>query len=115
MSAGYYELNGRKIPHDPEGFLENLDDWSEQVAEAIARAEGIELTPAHWEVINLVRDYCDTYGLAPNIHVLTKHMKKKLGPEKGKRQYLESLFPGPGSPAARLARIAGLPKPTGCV
>ncbi len=115
MTAGYYELNGRRIPHDPEGFIENLEDWSPALAEVIAKNDGIELTDAHWEVINLVRNYYDTFGIAPNIHVLTKHMKKVLGPEKGKRAWLEQLFPGPGSPAARLAKIAGLPKPTGCV
>ena len=115
MAAGYYELDGKRIPHDPEGFIEDLSDWSPELAEVIAKAEGITLTDEHWEVIKLVRDYYDTYGIAPNIHVLTKHMKKVMGPEKGKREYLERLFPGPGSPAARLAKIAGLPKPTGCV
>ncbi|HHI82930.1 MAG TPA: TusE/DsrC/DsvC family sulfur relay protein [Rhizobiales bacterium] len=115
MATGNYEVDGKKIPYDVEGYIVNLSDWSPELAEVIARSESIDLTPDHWEVINLVREYYDTFAIAPDIRVLVKYMKKKMGPEKGSKEYLARLFPGEGSPAARLAKIAGLPKPSGCI
>ena len=115
MADGYYEVDGKKIPYDPEGFILNISDWSPELAAVIAKSESIELTPDHWEIINMLRDYYDEFAIAPNIRILTKYMRKNMGPEKGNKEYLSKLFPGEGSPAARLAKISGLPKPSGCV
>lgn len=98
---------------DKEGYLLNLEDWSEQVAEAIARAAGIELTPAHWEIIRLVRDFYAEYEVSPAMRPLVKAVREQLGADKGNSIYLMTLFPG--SPAKLLARIAGLPRPTNCL
>lgn len=115
MASGNYEINGKTIPHDPEGFIENIKDWSPELADVIAKSESIELTPAHWEIIDLLRNYYDEFAIAPDIRILVKYMRKTLGKEKGNNDYLSNLFPGPGSPAARLAKISGLPKPSGCI
>ena len=107
------EYSGLKIEVDEEGYLVNLTDWNADVANFIAQAENIEMTDQHWEVINFLREYFEEYQIAPAVRVLTKAIGKKLGPEKGNSQYLYDLFPY--GPAKQACKIAGLPKPTGCV
>ncbi|MFT6436569.1 MAG: tRNA 2-thiouridine synthesizing protein E [Candidatus Azotimanducaceae bacterium] len=97
---------------DKEGFLRKLSDWSPQVAEEISKQESIVLSAAHWEVINLQRNYYDTYKIAPVTRVLIKLVKESLGADKGNSIYLMTLFTG--KPAKISAKIAGLPKPTNC-
>ncbi len=107
------KVNGSELPTDEEGYLENLEDWSPEVAEAMAAEDDQELTEQHWEVINFLREYYDEYQIAPAVRVLTKQIGKRLGPEKGNSKYLYELFPY--GPAKQACRYAGLPKPTGCV
>ncbi len=107
------EVGGKQIGVDEDGYIQNLEDWSREVAEHIAKLEEVELTPAHWEVINFLRDYYQEYKIAPMIRILTKAMGKAMGPEKGNTKYLYSLFPA--GPAKQACKIAGLAKPTGCV
>ena len=97
---------------DKEGFLRDLSEWDTQVAGQIAANENIELTPAHWEVIRLLRAYYSEYDCSPAMRALVKYCAVKLGPEKGKSIYLLQLFPG--SPAKVGSKIAGLPKPDNC-
>jgi tRNA 2-thiouridine synthesizing protein E len=107
------EVNGRSYETDEEGYLINLVDWNEEVAAFLAQQEGVNMTEQHWEVINFLRDYYNEFQIAPAVRVLTKAIGKKLGPEKGNSQYLYELFPY--GPAKQACKIAGLPKPTGCV
>ena len=107
------EVNGTTMETDEEGYLTNLSEWNEAAAEIIAKTESIDLTEAHWEVINFLREYYDEYQIAPAVRVLTKAIGKKLGKEKGNSKYLYELFPY--GPAKQACKIAGLPKPTGCV
>jgi dissimilatory sulfite reductase related protein len=107
------EVNGQTIDTDEEGYLVNLSDWSKEAAVVLADQDSLELTEAHWEVIEFLREYYDEYQIAPAVRVLTKSIGKKLGKEKGNSKYLYELFPyGPGKQACR---FAGLPKPTGCI
>ena len=108
-----YEINGKTIEHDEEGYLTDLNQWSEDVAKVIAQVEGVNMTAEHWEVINFLREYYQEYQIAPAIRVLTKALTKKLGAEKGSNKYLYELFPY--GPAKQACKIGGLPKPTGCV
>jgi len=106
---------GKTIEVDEEGFLYylNRSDWSEEVAKEIARLDGVELTPGHWEVIHFMRNYYEQHQVPPNVRVLAKAIAKKLGPEKGNNKYLYELFPyGPGNQGNK---YAGLPKLGGCV
>lgn len=107
------EIAGKSIEVDEEGYLVNLSDWDETVADHLAKEEKIEMTPNHWEVINFLREYYSEYQIAPAIRVLTKAIAKKLGPDKGNNKYLYELFPY--GPAKQACKIAGLPKPTGCI
>lgn len=97
---------------DQEGFLTQPQDWTEELATHIAKHEGIQLTPAHWEIIWLVRDFYQQFDLSPANRPLVKAVKQKLGDEKGNSIYLMSLFPE--SPAKLASKIAGLPKPANC-
>jgi dissimilatory sulfite reductase related protein len=107
------EVNGKSYETDEEGYLVNLADWNMDVAKYIAETENLNMTDNHWEVINFLREYYDEYQIAPAVRVLTKAIGKKFGPEKGSSQYLYELFPyGPGKQACK---VAGLPKPTGCI
>jgi tRNA 2-thiouridine synthesizing protein E len=98
---------------DKEGFLRNLSDWNEQVAEQIAANEKISLLPEHWEVVHLLRAYYREYDDSPAMRALVKYCALNLGQDKGKSIYLLSLFPG--SPAKIGSKIAGLPKPDNCL
>jgi tRNA 2-thiouridine synthesizing protein E len=108
-----YELNGQTIEHDEEGFITDVSQWTKELADYLAEKENIKMTPEHWEVVNFLRGYYNEYQIAPAIRVLVKQMKVAFGPEKGNNKYLYELFPY--GPAKQACKIAGLPKPTGCI
>jgi tRNA 2-thiouridine synthesizing protein E len=99
--------------YDKEGFLCKLDDWTPEIARQIASGEGIELTDAHWEIIELLREFYRRFEASPANRALVKFTARELGPEKGRSIYLMSLFPG--SPAKIGSKVAGLPKPDNCL
>lgn len=101
------------IPTDKEGYLKQLSDWSPAVAEALANAEGISLNKSHWELIETIRQFYEEFGLSPAMRPLVKYVKQQLGADKGNSMYLLKHFPD--SPAKRLSKIAGLPRPENCL
>jgi len=104
---------GLDIRFDDEGYLEDLSQWTPEVAEHLAAQEGLTLTDAHWEILYLLRDFYTSYEHSPAMRPLVKAVKQALGDEKGRSIYLMQLFPG--SPAKVSARLAGLPKPDNCL
>ncbi len=95
------------IELDPDGHLKNLTDWDEVVARELAQEEGIPvLTERHWAVINYMKKEFATKGDAPSIRKLTKESGVDT-------KELYALFPK--GPAKKAAKIAGLPKPKGCI
>jgi tRNA 2-thiouridine synthesizing protein E len=108
-----FELNGKTYETDEEGYLVNLGDWNEDVAAFLAQQEKIDMAENHWQVVNFLREYYNDYQIAPAVRVLTKAIGKKLGADKGNSKYLYELFPY--GPAKQACKIAGLPKPTGCI
>lgn len=106
-------VNGISFEVNEKGFLAHLDEWSFDVAEYFAKAEGIEMTSHHWEVVHFLREYYRLYQIAPMVKVLTREIGRRFGVEKGNSKYLHELFPG--GPAKQACKIAGLPGPTGCV
>lgn len=105
--------DNRQIPLDKDGFLLNLQDWNPDIAEQLAHQENLRLTPEHWEIIALLREFYAEFQMSPAMRALVKYTEKKLGPEKGRSIYLLSLFPP--SPAKIASKIAGLPRPTNCL
>jgi TusE/DsrC/DsvC family sulfur relay protein len=102
------EADGKVVETTETGFLSNLDDWNEAVAEVIAGEEGINLTPAHWDVINYLRDeYINNAGNQPNNRIMLKDMGKIWG-KKVSSKDLFDLFPG--NPSKQAGRIGGLPE-----
>lgn len=106
-------FDGTSIAVDKEGFLVDLAEWNEPVAQALARAEGIELSDAHWEVLYVLRDFYAEFKLSPATRPLIKYTALKLGAEKGNSGHLNRLFKG--TPAKLAAKLAGLPKPSNCI
>ena len=88
--------------------LEALDPWSESIAIVLAEKEGITLTPAHWEVIEALRNHYQEFGLEANARSLLKRMEVEFA-ELGGKKYLYDLFPR--GPVNQACRIAGLPLP----
>ncbi len=100
------QVGDRVIALDEDGFLEDPNQWDEEVAEAIAKTEEVELTDEHWAIINYLRDYYAQFGVAPMVRKMLKDVGKS-------NAEIYELFPsGPGKGACK---IAGLMKPTGCV
>jgi tRNA 2-thiouridine synthesizing protein E len=92
---------------DEDGFIQEPDRWDTTVAEALGKTEGVdELTDEHWKVVNFLRNYYLEFGVAPMIRKLCKETGFKLSK-------IYELFPS--GPAKGACKIAGLPKPTGCV
>ena len=87
------DVNGNAVEVDEEGYLADINDWNKEIGSALAVTEEIELTDAHWEVIDFLREYYDEYQIAPAVRVLTKAIGKKLGKDKGNSKYLYELFP----------------------
>ncbi|MBM3558006.1 MAG: TusE/DsrC/DsvC family sulfur relay protein [Alphaproteobacteria bacterium] len=108
-----YQIDSTTIEADEEGYILDINQWTKELAARIAEAEQINMTEEHWEVVNFLRDYYNEYQIAPAIRVLVKAVKEKMGAEKGSNKYLYELFPY--GPAKQACKIAGLPKPTGCV
>jgi dissimilatory sulfite reductase related protein len=90
-----------------EGFMTNPDEWTREIAGLLAHQEGIEnLTPAHWEIIDFCRKQGEATGKSPTLRQITTGTGIST-------KDLFALFPK--GPAKKVARIAGLGKPEGCV
>jgi tRNA 2-thiouridine synthesizing protein E len=109
------DVNGKSYAVDEDGFLEDPALWNTEVAKDFAMAvdkdgsltEGVaELTEDHWKVIHYLRNYYLEFGIAPMIRKLCKETGFKLN-------QIYELFPS--GPAKGACKLAGLPKPTGCV
>ena len=102
-----FVVEGRCYEVDEDGFLQEPERWNEEVAKDFAGTEAVaELTDGHWRVINYIRGYYVEFGIAPMIRKLCKETGYKL-------KEIYELFPS--GPAKGACKLAGLPKPTGCV
>jgi dissimilatory sulfite reductase related protein len=102
-----FEVEGRSYPVDEDGFLQEPELWNQDVAKDFAATEAItELTDGHWKVINYIHNYYLQFGIAPMVRKLCKETGYKLNE-------IYQMFPS--GPAKGACKLAGLPKPTGCV
>jgi len=100
-------LGGQQIEIDEDGFIQEPDKWNKEVAEDLAKTEeAYPMNEDHWKLVNYLRNYFLEFGIAPPIRMLTKQTGLDL-------KTIYKLFPG--GPAKGACKIAGLPKPTGCV
>jgi len=101
------EIEGRILEVDGDGFLSDPTIWNEELASLIARYDGIpEMSEKHWAIVKIIRSNWEEKGMAPMIRVICQSTGVKL------REIYE-LFPL--GPARGACRVAGLPKPDGCV
>ena len=95
-----YELDG-------DGFMLKPEEWTEGLAAAIAKVDGIqEMTENHWKIVRCIRENYEEKGIAPMVRTICKTSGLKL-------KEIYELFPL--GPARGACRVAGLPKPEGCV
>jgi TusE/DsrC/DsvC family sulfur relay protein len=101
-------LGGLEIEIDEDGFIQEPDKWNDAVAEDIAKEEcsSNPMNEDMWKLVRYLRNYYLEYDIAPPIRMLTKQTNLDL-------KYIYQMFPK--GPAAGACKVAGLPKPTGCV
>jgi TusE/DsrC/DsvC family sulfur relay protein len=104
-------VNGKRIDTTTEGYLKNPEDWSKEVAVYLSERDNVTLTDSHWEVIAVVRQYFQAYGITPNLRTLQKLLKTQFGEEEVR--VLDQF--DYGDAAKQAARYAGTPRPTGCI
>ena len=102
-----YQCEGKVYDVDEDGFLQDPGLWNDDVAKDFMSTEGItELTEDHWKVIHYIRNYYLQFGIAPMVRKVCKQTGFTL-------KEIYNLFPS--GPAKGACKLAGLPKPTGCV
>jgi tRNA 2-thiouridine synthesizing protein E len=101
------EIEDKIFEVDGDGFLANPEIWNEEVARLIAKSDGIEdMNDKHWSIVNIIRRNYEEKGMAPMIRTICKETGLRL-------REIYQLFPL--GPARGACRVAGLPKPDGCV
>jgi tRNA 2-thiouridine synthesizing protein E len=109
----WLELAGRRVRVDRQGYLLDPGDWDQDLAAAMAAAEGVQLDDRHWQVLRLIRAYHDEHGRSPAMRLLVAAVAGALGSGRADSRVLYRLFPQ--GPAKQAARYAGLPRPASCL
>lgn len=100
-------LGGMEMGVDENGFIQKPEEWNEAIAEDLAKIEGAyPMNEDAWKLVNYLRKYYLDNGIAPPIRMLVKQTGLEL-------KYIYQMFPN--GPARGACKVAGLPKPTGCV
>jgi len=100
-------LDGIEVDVDEDGFITDPSSWTQELAVALGKTEDVpDLSENHWKVVDYLRNYYQEFGIAPMIRKLCKQSGFSL-------KEIYEMFPS--GPAKGACKIAGLPKPTGCV
>ena len=91
---------------DGDGYLESMDDWSPEIGQAMADADGVEITDEKWEQVLKAREYYEEFQSVPPIRKFAKFL------DKDQKEIFDLWMTGPMKP---ITKYGGLPKPTGCV
>lgn len=114
MNVGVMEIGGGvRLAVDEKGYLLDPSNWTPAVALGMAAADGLQLTPDHWIVIGIFRDYYARFEIEPPMRALVKETRQRLGESKGNSRFLYQLFPA--GPPTQACRYAGLPRPISCI
>ncbi len=96
-----------RIPErDGDGYLVDMNEWTEEIGRAMAEADGFEMTDERWEQVLKAREYYESYGSVPPIRKFAKYIGRD------KKELFREWMTGPMKP---ITKYGGLPKPTGCV
>jgi len=100
------EIGGNVITFRADGYLQNMGDWTPELAEMIASEEGLTLSEAHWDVLNIMREYYQEYNTSPILKLLRRELAKQYGKERASIDALDALFPrGVQQQGSRLAGV----------
>jgi tRNA 2-thiouridine synthesizing protein E len=105
-------VDGKEVLTDPEGYILDMEQWSEGFAIAQAEREGLTLTDEHWQVIRFIREYYEDHNVQAQVRDMVMHFRTLWGPEKGNSRYLHDIFPM-GGPQKQGNRVAGIRKTKG--
>ena len=109
MNNSSFEFNGEQIAIDNEGYLLNPGDWNKEMAAVLAQHVDVDMTEAHWEIVDYVRNHFDYTSTVPEMRHCMKHLRGIHGKEVATRRYIYNMFPyGYGQQACK---IAGMRKP----
>lgn len=103
------DIEGKTIRTDDEGYLIDPADWTDEVADALARQERIELTGEHWVAIRFMREYYEQHQIAPDSRHVIKHLTQQSGRGHAGRNDLFKLFPY--GYVKQACKIAGMRRP----
>jgi tRNA 2-thiouridine synthesizing protein E len=104
------EYMNSHIKRDPEGYLLNPEDWTENIASELAIEEGIDLTDEHWSALKFIRSYHDEHGITPDVRHLLKQMAAEHGSDKTHtKKFLFKLFPY--GYVKQACKISGMQRP----
>lgn len=101
-----------RVRRDQQGYLRQPSDWTPELATELAEEESISLSDAHWEILDILRDFHQRFEITPTTRVLVKTVREALGEKQGTSMYLMKLFPG--GAVKQGCKIAGLPRPSQC-
>ena len=100
-------FGGHELEIDEDGFIQDPEQWDKEIAEDLAKTEeAYPMSENHWKVVDYLRDYYLKFEIAPPIRMLVKTTGFSL-------KEIYAMFPG--GPAKGACKVAGLPKPTGCL
>lgn len=108
-----FKIDGKVIETNEQGYLLDLDDWSEEFAARQARRDGVDLFVDHWELIWYFREYYAENQTNPTMHILVRSLGRIKGrhyhEQKDYEAHIYNLFPK--NPLQQLCKLAGLPMP----
>ena len=108
-----FEINGKNIEANAQGYLLNMDDWSEEFASELAKRDGIELFVDHWELIMYFREFYSENQANPTMHTIVRTLGQMKGDhfhnQKEYERHIYKLFPV--DPIHEICKLAGLPMP----
>lgn len=106
LHSNVIQIGKNQIELNHKGFLINFNDWNNEIAIALAKADQLELTDVHWFTINFIRDYYREYKTQPSLRKFKKALNKKMSSFRN-IEPLYIYFPHGGYKHA--CRLAGLP------
>jgi tRNA 2-thiouridine synthesizing protein E len=112
LMSRQFSIGGKSIETNEQGFLSNLDDWSEDFAKTLASEDGLDLHVDHWELIWYFREYYDENQVNPTMHTMVTSLgpkNKQFHDQKAYEKHIYRLFPR--DPVHELCKLSGLPMP----
>ena len=112
MQTKELDVNGKTILTCSEGYIVNMDEWSEDFVRAQAASEQLELTDEVWDVVWFLREFYGQHGAQAEVRKIVKHFKTAWDEDRGNSTYLHKIFPY-GGPQKQGNRLAGLMRTKG--